>query len=50
MGMYIRVNITEPCLTPKDDWQPIFSLFSFPLLIFFLCFNRLLKDDKYKST
>ena len=42
--MYITVHITEPCLTPKDDWQSIFSLFNFLLLIF-LCL-RLLKDDK----
>ena len=34
MGMYIKVLIAEPCITPKNDWQSIISLFSFLLLIF----------------
>ena len=36
MGMYIKVHITEPCVTPQDDWQSIFFPFNFLLLIFFM--------------
>ena len=45
--MYIKVRITEPCITPKYDWQSMFSVFNF--LLSFLCLKKLLKNDKQKS-
>ena len=45
--MYIKVCITEPCITPKYDWQSMFSVFNF--LLSFLLLKKLLKNDKQKS-
>ena len=40
--MYIKVRITEHCITPKYDWQSIFSVFNFVLFIIFV-FEKIIR-------
>ena len=46
--MCMKVRNTEPCITPKYDWQSVFSVFNFVLFLIFV-FEKIIENGKHPS-